>query len=240
MSKQQVQELQLGGVPRADLLPASAREAIRRRPIVRRLVIGVIGLAVVVLVAIAGATVYAITAQMQLDAERQRSETLLAQQLEFAEAKEIADGLAEGESARIGVMATEVDWRDLYAEIRASLPTGIILDSLDGSVEASVVADESSEGAVEEETDPLRQESVGSIVITATSSTVPDVQAWLDALASLTGFAGIAPPTTVTGNPETGYTVSIEVLIDEGAYIERFAPDSEVGGSDGSTGEGDE
>lgn len=237
MSKQQVQELQLGGVPRADLLPASAREAIRRRPIVRRLVIGVIGMAAVIVLAIVAATVYDITAQVQLQAERDRSETLLAQQLEFAEAKAISDGVAEGEAARLGVMATEVDWLDLSNEIRATLPTGIILDSVDGKVLESIADEEGGEGSAEESDDPLRQQSVGSIVITATSETVPDVQAWLDALASLTGFAGIAPPTTVTGAPDTGYTVSIEVLINEGAYIERFVDES-AGEGDASS-EGD-
>ncbi len=238
MSKQQVNELRLGAVPRADLLPISAREAIRRRPIVRRLIAGVIGVAAVTVLGIAGATVYDITAQVQLQAERDRSETLLAQQLEFAEAKALSDGVAEGETARVGVMATEVDWLDLYSEIRASLPTGIILDSVDGTVLESIVEEDASEGSGEDGEDPLRQESVGSIVITATSATVPDVQAWLDALASLTGFAGIAPPTTVTGSPDTGYTVSIEVLINEGAYIERFSEEPD-GADAGTTDEGD-
>lgn len=238
MSKQQVNELRLGAVPRADLLPVAAREAIRRRPIVRRLIAGVIGVAAVTVLAIAGATVYDITAQVQLQAERDRSETLLAQQLEFAEAKALSDGVAEGETARVGVMATEVDWLDLYTEIRASLPTGIILDSVDGTVLESIVEEDASEGSGEDGEDPLRQESVGSIVITATSATVPDVQAWLDALASLTGFAGIAPPTTVTGSPDTGYTVSIEVLINEGAYIERFGEEPD-GADAGTTDEGD-
>lgn len=223
MSKQQFEALRLGGTPRADLLPAAARDAIRRRPIVRRLIVGVIGVGLVMVLAVAGATVYAITAQVQLDAERERSETLLAQQLEFAEAKAIADGLAEGEAARIGVMSTEVDWNDVYAEIRASLPDGIILDSLDGTVSAGISeAEGTAAGGDEQNPDPLRQDSVGSIAITATSKTVPDVEAWLDALTALTGFAGIAPPVTVTGGPETGYTVSIQVLVNEEAYIERF------------------
>ena len=228
MSKQQVQELQLGGVPRADLLPPAAREAIRRRPIVRRLVIGVIGLAAVVLLGVIAASVYDISAQVQLQAERDRSETLLAQQLEFAEAKAISDGVAEGEAARAGVMATEVDWLDLTNEIRATVPTGIILDSVDGAVLDSIAEEEGTGDPAEESEDPLREQSVGSVVITATSATVPDVQAWLDALASIRGFAGIAFPNSVVGSPDTGYTVSIEVLINEGAYIERFVDDPEA------------
>lgn len=222
MTKQQPQTLVMGGVPRADLLPAVAREAIRRRPIVRRIVIGIGVLALVVIVAVAGATVFSITALAQLQAERDRSEVLLAQQLEFAEAKAISDGLAEGEAARLGVMATEVDWLDLYNEIKATVPSGIILDSVNGAITESIADDESagsSDGATGQ---PLREQSVGSVVITATSATVPDVQAWLDALASVTGYAGIAFPNSVVGSPDTGYTVSIEVLINESAYIERF------------------
>lgn len=220
MSKQQLETLQLGGFPRADLLPAAARDAVRRRPIVRRLVLGLVGLILVVVLAVVGATLLALVAQSQLDAERSRSETLLAQQLEFAEARTVDASIGEIETSRVVGTATEADWDALIAEIRATLPVGVALTSVDGSI--SGVPGEDQQG----EQVPLREVSVGSFLINATSPTVPDVQAWLEDLEGLTGFAGIAPPSTVSGDEGSGFSVTIEVLLNEEAYLGRFVEDA--------------
>lgn len=231
MSKQQLDTLQIGGVPRADLLPSAARDAIRRRPIVRRLVLGIIGLALVVLLAVAGATVFSFAAQAQLQAERDRSDALLAQQLEFAEAGAIDAALKEASASRRGVTSQEIDWEALLAEVRATLPAGVLLVSVDGELTAieSVGPASAEAGGETTEPEPLRQDSVASIRINATSPTVPDVEAWLADLETVTGFAGIAPPTSVVGSEGASYTVTIEFLLNEEAYLGRFAPASEEG-----------
>ena len=56
MSRKAEDVIEIGGLARADLLPASVREAIKRRPVVRRLVALVLLVAVVVAAAVAGAT----------------------------------------------------------------------------------------------------------------------------------------------------------------------------------------
>lgn len=230
MSKQQTEALRLGGVPRADLLPASARDAIKRRPIVRRLVLGVIGIVVVVALAVAAATAYAITSQLQLDAERQRTESLLAQQLEFAEARAIDAAVTETTQSRIAATSAEIDWEKLLAEVRATLPPGVLLVSVDGELTApdSVGAAGGDGGGAEGEGEPLRQDSISSIRINATSPSVPDVEAWLDDLESVTGFAGIAPPVSVIGSEGASYTVTIEFLLNTEAYLGRYAPQTET------------
>lgn len=230
MSKQQTGALRLGGVPRADLLPASARDAIKRRPIVRRLILGVIGIVVVVALAVAAATAYAITSQLQLDAERQRTESLLAQQLEFAEARAIDAAVTETTQSRIAATSAEIDWEKLLAEVRATLPPGVLLVSVDGELTApdSVGAAGGDGGGAEGEGEPLRQDSISSIRINATSPSVPDVEAWLDDLESVTGFAGIAPPVSVIGSEGASYTVTIEFLLNTEAYLGRYAPETET------------
>lgn len=227
MSKQQIETLEMGSVPRADLLPAAARNAIRRRPIVRRLILGLILLALVVVLAVAGATVVSLAAQGQLQAERDRSEMLLAQQLEFVEARAIDAALTEATNSRIAVTSVEIDWESLLAEVRSTLPPGVLLVSVDGVI---IDGDSPDAGGEEGETDgepePLRQDSVASISISATSPTVPDVEAWLADLESVTGFAGIAPPTSVVGSEGASYTVTIEFLLNEEAFIGRYAGES--------------
>lgn len=227
MSKQQVETLQLGGTPRADLLPPAAREAIHRRPIVRRLIVGIILLALVVVVAVAGATVFAFLAQAELQAERERSELLIAQQQEFAEARAIDAALTEATNSRLAVTSVEIDWESLLAEIRATLPEGVLLVSVDSVItDGDSPAADAADGDSEEEPVPLRQDSVASVSISATSPTVPDVEAWLADLESVTGFAGIAPPTSVVGSEGASYTVTIEFLLNEEAFLGRYAPES--------------
>lgn len=227
MSKQQIESLQLGGTPRADLLPPSAREAIRRRPIVRRLVLAVSALALVVVLAVAGATVLSFFAQARLQAERDRSELLLAQQLEFAEARAIDAALTEATNSRRAVTSVEIDWESLLAEVRSTLPAGVLLVSVDGEITDGGAPRATAEGGgAEGEPEPLRQDSVASIRINATSPTVPDVEAWLADLEGVTGFAGIAPPTSVVGSEGASYTVTIEFLLNEEAFLGRYAPET--------------
>lgn len=226
-----------GGPPRADLLPVTTREAIRRRPIVRRLIVAVALVALVTVLAIAGVSLLAAVAAVRLSEERARSESLLAAQLEFADARAVAGAIDETTAARAFGTRYEADWNALLEEIRDTLPTGVTLTSVAGRLSGSLLGDSTADLTATEQ-DPLRGVSIGSFSIQASSPTVPDVEAWLGRLESITGFAGIAPPTTVAGGANEGYAVKIQVLIDEGVFIGRFAQENDEAGAD-SQGEAD-
>lgn len=231
MSKKIVETLAVGSLPRVDLLPAATKDAIRRRPIVRRLVVGVVAVALATLLAVAGASLLALIAGDRLQAERERSESLLAAQLEFAEARAVANALDEATAAQTLGTQYEADWNALLEEIKATLPEGVTLRSVQGKLSEALLAGTGDEQGVVNEI-PLRGASVGSFVIEAGSENVPDVEAWLGRLEGITGFAGIAPPTSVNGGVNEGYVVKIEVLIDEGIFIGRFAAIPDETGSD--------
>lgn len=227
----------IGGFPRVDLLPAATKDAIRRRPIVRRLIIGVAVVALASLLAVAGASLLAVIAAGRLADERARSESLLAAQLEFADARAVAGAIDETTAAQAFGTRHEADWNALLEEIRATLPAGVTLTSVAGRLSETLLVGGVDDPATVEQ-DPLRGASVGSFTIQAGSQTVPDVEAWLGRLEGITGFAGIAPPTTVTGGANEGYAVKIEVLINADIFIGRFAEES-AESADGSDGEGD-
>jgi Tfp pilus assembly protein PilN len=218
--------LVLGGRPQVDLLPVAEREAIRRRPVVRRLISGVITVALLVIAAVVAANIFVVSVNEQVEAEQFRSQELLAQQLEFTEVAQMRGALAEAEAARGVATATEIDWQALLAEIRAALPDGVSLESVNarvttpgslGSTQADLLNPDGTTGP-----QPLREDSVASIRIIALSPTVPEVEVWLDRLESVTGFAGIAPPVSVVSREGTIYGVTIEVLLNETAYLGRF------------------
>ena len=215
--------LTAGGIPRADLLPPEIRAAYRGKAVVRMLVILAVAVAVVVAGGVGYATIRSITSQAVLQLERDRSLDLLARQLDYAEARQIANKVDTAIAARAIGTATEIDWRAYLDEVSSTLPAGVSLTKL---VIAPVVAGVGGEGAAIAK-NPLQQAAVATITITATSVTVPDVEAWLNDLAGITGFAGIAPPATVAGSPTVGYVVGLELLVNDKAYLLRFQNDEE-------------
>lgn len=217
MSRKEEQTIVVGAIPRADLLPVAVKESIKRRPIVRRLVVLVAFVLILTLGAVAGATYLAVAAQQALSDEQARSEQLLASQLEFAEARQVSNDVDETVAAQQVATLTEPDWSALLGEIRATLPPGVLLTAVTGTLSPTEP----------EEEIPLRQDSVGSFSISAISDTVPNVEAWIAELESITGFAGIAPPVSVQGGSGAVYTVDIEVLINTDVFINRFAPEPE-------------
>ena len=214
--------LTVGGAPRADLLPPEVRAAYKGKAVVRMLVILVVTVAVIVAGGVGYATIRSITSQALLQLERDRSLDLLARQFDYAEAKQIANKVDAAIAARAVATATDIDWRAYLDEVGATLPSGVELTQL---VISPVVAGEEVGASDAPTENPLQQAAVATITITATSLTVPDVEAWFDDLAGVTGFAGIAPPATVAGSPAEGYVVGLELLVNDEAYLTRFPND---------------
>ena len=207
--------LVVGGIPRADLLPPEIKAEYKGKAVVRMLAIFVVVVAFVVAGGVGFATMSSISSQLSLQLERDRSLELVARQLDFADAKQTADQVDAATAARALGTATEIDWRAYLDEVSSTLPDGVGLTKL---VIAPVVVTEGAE-SVE---NPLQQAAVATITITATSATVPDVEAWFNDLAGITGFAGIAPPATVAGSPTEGYIVGLQLLVNDEAYLARF------------------
>ncbi|SFN93107.1 hypothetical protein [Mycetocola miduiensis] len=214
-------DLTLGGIPRADLLPPEVRSEQRGKALVRKLLAGLIVLAVIVIGGFAYATVRSVTAGVQLAVERARTDALLAEQLKYADARRVDNAIALAISAREVGMATEIDWEAYLDEINATIPTGISLTSI------RVDSISPAEALVAPEA-PLQGESVATISIEATSTTVPEVETWLNRLADVTGYAGIAPPVKVDGNEQAGFVVGIQVQVNEEAFTGRFAEETEA------------
>lgn len=219
--------LAIGGFPAADLLPPLERIRLRQRAAIRGMLRAMLVLAVLTGVATLGVSGLALDAELRLQGERDRSAALLAAQLEYAEVQAKQGVLVEVSNARTGVTAGELDWSALLAEIRGVLPAGVTVVAVDGRLTATDVFGALPAGETgPAEPEPLRQDSIGSFRLTASSPTVPDIKAWLASLETLTGFAGIAPPASVVEAQDGSYTVTIEVLLNTDAYLGRFAPDA--------------
>ncbi|WP_167138265.1 PilN domain-containing protein [Diaminobutyricimonas sp. TR449] len=209
------QGLVIGGEPRVDLLPPSIREARRTKSVVRMLVAAVVVVAILVVAGVGFAVIRSVSAGVALSVEQNRTNSLLAEQTQYADARSISRQIDEAKIALALGTATEIDWRAYLEEVNATLPPGVTLTSV--TVDSVSPADTLPAAEA-----PLQEDWVASLTIEATSLTVPDVKTWLENLEGLTGFAGVAPPVTVSGTPESGYVASIQINVNDKAYTLRF------------------
>lgn len=114
--------------PRVQLLPplVKQREKARRT---RRLLAFVIVVSIgVALAGVAFGYLRMVQAESALAAERLRTEQILAEQAEYAEAAQKAALVAASEQAQLQVTSNEIDWLELLTEIGKYVPEGAAID----------------------------------------------------------------------------------------------------------------
>ena len=210
--------LVLGGVPRADLLPPEVGLAAKARSLRRGLSMLVVAAMVVVGVGYGLATLRASQTQQQLDAENARTASLLAEQAKYVEVRSVNNRLKVTTAARQVGASTEINWQAYLQSIQASLPAGTSITTFKATSGSPLVA-------FAPPTVPLQGERIAELAFSATSPSLPDVQAWLDALTTLKGFVD-ASPGTVTLASGGVYQVTITMHINEGALANRYADDA--------------
>lgn len=206
----------IGGPPSANLLPPEVGIAAKGRAM-RRNATGLILLVVVIVIAAyAGASFLAMGAQAQLDAANERTQSLIAEQGKYTEVKQVTNMLATATAARQVGTSTEIDWKAYLTDIQNSLPAGTLVTNV--VAETATPFTDFAQPSV-----PLQGDRIGELSFTAVSGSLPDVEAWLDKLSTLTGYVD-ASPGSVTLNEDKTYQVSITMHISKDALLLRFAP----------------
>ncbi|MEJ3404467.1 hypothetical protein WDJ51_06960 [Rathayibacter sp. YIM 133350] len=204
-----------GGEPRVSLLPVEVLKARNAKAIRRRLRLGVIGVAAVVVLATILATAFAIQAQMQLTAAQERTTDLLAQQATFSDVRQVQQQVELTRAAQQVGGSTEVDWKAYLESVRSTLPGSVTITSVD--------VDSASPMAVySQPTEPLQGARIATLSFSAESSTLPDVPTWLTSLAQLPGFADALPDSVTLDETSGVYTVAITMHVNDAAFTHRF------------------
>lgn len=207
--------LVIGGPAQANLLPPEVGAAAQGRAM-RRNAIALIVLAVLVVIAgYAGAAVLAIAAQGQLDTANQRTQELIAQQGKYVEVKQVTSLLATATAAQQVGMSTEIDWKAYLTDIQNSLPTGTLVTNFVAETATPLVA-------FNQPSVPLQGDRIGELTFTATSQSLPDVEAWLQALSKLHGYVDASPGSISLNTDATLYQVTITMHINQDALLLRF------------------
>jgi hypothetical protein len=218
MSKSAVPDiLTVGPEPRASLLPPEVIADRKAKSTRRSLGFGVLGVLLLVVLAIGGASLLAVQAQGQLADAQARTVTLLAQQHRYIEVRQVQDQVTLVQAAQQVGASTEIDWKDYLTKVQATLPANVTINTvnLDSATPLAVYT---------QSTAALQGERVATLSFNATSPTLPEVPVWLKSLATLPGFADATPGSVSLDTKTNLYSASVTLHINEAAFDGRFAP----------------
>jgi hypothetical protein len=207
-------DLVLGGESRADLLPREVRMQRKVKVVRRRLGFFVILLIVVMLGATALARSLADQAQANLAIEQANTRSLMMMQHKYVEVRKVQQQIELIQAAEQVGAATEINWEQYLGAVQSTLPANVSLDTIN-------IDSITPFSAYSQATAPLQGARVATLTFTAKSSTLPQVPTWLDALATLPGYAD-ASPGSVTRDETGAYSVSITLHINQAAFTNRL------------------
>lgn len=207
--------LMIGGPARANLLPPEVGAAAQGKIVRRNAIVIVIFALIVAILGYVGATVLATSAQVGLDAAKERTTDLISQQTKYSEVKQVTSMLASAAAARQVGMSTEIDWKKYLTDIQKSLPAGTDVTNVVAETATPLVS-------FNQPVVPLQGDRIGELKFTATSQSLPDVQQWLEALTALPGYVDASPGSVTLSEETAQYEVTITLHIDKDALLNRF------------------
>ncbi|WP_166868749.1 hypothetical protein [Salinibacterium sp. ZJ70] len=213
--------------PRVDLLPPEITVDNRRRSARRGMRVVIIAVALITLLAVAGAWYLESQARAEQARLERDAQVLLLAQGEFAETRSVLRGITETEAAvRVGG-STDIDWADYIRRLQGLLPADVVLTTV--SIDAGGPL-----AAYEQSTVPLERPRIATLVFSAESPGVPSIPNWINSLTALPGFAD-ASPSGLTHQGEV-FTGTVTMHINTDAYSHHFVPEETAD----ATAEGDD
>jgi Tfp pilus assembly protein PilN len=163
----------------------------------------------------AGASVLALVEQAKLDAANVRTDQLVQEQSKYFEVQRVNSMLAAANAAQQVGTSTEIDWKAYLVSIQKSLPSGTLVTNVAADTATPIL--DFVQPLV-----PLQGDRIGELRFTATSTSLPDVEKWLEALAKLTGYVDATPGSVTLNSQAALYEVTITMHINADALLLRF------------------
>jgi hypothetical protein len=206
--------LQVGGEPRANLLPPEVQERVKAAKI-RRL----LGVLVALSVVVAGggyslAALNAAAVEGQVTAAQQKTAGLLAQQQKYSAAVVASSQVAMAKTTETTGAASEVQWAALYKSLAKLLDPGVTIASGNFSSPASWDTPLSITG-------PWRYPHVAVVTLTLNSSSPTAGADFVQAASALPSYADATVDSIK--NTTSSYTTTITLELNSKIYSNRFA-----------------
>jgi hypothetical protein len=203
----------VGREPRVDLLPTEVHVDRRERAVARRAWLGVVVVVAIVALGAGGAVLNAARSQSDLVQAQSETTSVLQAQLKYSEVRKIESQMNLIKAGQAVGGSTEIDWATYVAALEVSLPAGVTISDL--SVQSSSPLQSFDQSAT-----PLQGTRVATIQISVSSTQIPSVPDWTDALKSLTGYVD-SNISSISGDSGQ-YTASITVHINKKAFDKKY------------------
>ncbi len=209
------QTLLIGGESRVDLLPPEVRQGRKAKVVHRRLGFVVFLILILMVGVTALVRAQAQQAQVDLSIAQANTQSLLLQQRKYIEVRKIQQEVDLIQAAEQVGTSTEINWEQYLTSVQATLPLNVTLDTIN-------IDSATPFASYTQATAPLQGARIATLSFTAKSSTLPQVPTWLNALATLPGYAD-ASPGSVTRDSTGAYSVNITMHINQAVFTNRFA-----------------
>jgi Tfp pilus assembly protein PilN len=166
-------------VPKVNLLPPEILQTRRLAGLKRTLAGAVVAVVLLCGGAIVWAQAGASAAQDDLDAAQARGAALRAEQARYASVPKLLNVIQAAGAARERAMSQDVLWYGFLSDLSVVTPKGVTLNGLQASMDKTAPTN-----------NPLVPTGLGTVTFTGTAEHVPDVAAWLDAVAHIRGLDG--------------------------------------------------
>ncbi|MDJ0334132.1 hypothetical protein QMG83_02725 [Salinibacterium sp. G-O1] len=213
--KQSSARLVVGGPAHANLLPPEVGIAARARAMRRTASVLVVLSVALVLASVVAVSVLALVEDAKLDAANARTDQLVQEQAQYSEVLRVKGMLEAASAAQLVGTSTEIDWKSYLVNIQNSLPEGTLVTNVSAETATPIV--DFVQPSV-----PLQGDRIGELRFTATSTSLPNVEAWLVALSTLTGYVDASPGSVTLDEESLTYQVTITMHINTDALLLRF------------------
>jgi hypothetical protein len=208
--------LQVGGEPRADLLPPEVHEQARGRRLRRLLAVVIVVAVIVVGVAFAAASLDAAAQQTALVTAQQQTATLLTEQQKYVSAQALTTQVQVTQATQQTGGASEILWSPLYTSLKALLPSGATIVA--GTFKAPSAWDPplTLQG-------PSRYPHIATLVLVVESSTPIAGADMLTKLSTLPSYTDATIDSSTINKSSNTYFTGFTIDLNDKALSNRFS-----------------
>jgi hypothetical protein len=203
----------IAGEPRIDFLPPEIRQKKAGRRTIRSLAMLLAAVLALCVVAYAGVTTLAVTAQASLSTEQDRTQQLLREQAQYSEVRSLQQTLDSTKQARVVASGNEIMWKPLMERVESTIPANLGI--------MQVTIDSYAVGETPPVLEDLQLPYQASIEMMVLFDTVDTVAVWSDALLALPEVSNIAFGGVVL-NDAGLYESIIVIHVDESVFERRY------------------
>jgi Tfp pilus assembly protein PilN len=213
-AKSSSDSLVVGGIPRVHLLPPEIEIQKKGRAQRRRVLVALFVVIVLVVVGFGASTFSLVSANAALATQQARASAFSMASAKYSKVVQIEGQMSEVKLAEKLASVGEIDWQPYIAELTKTLPAGMTITTLAGSLD-------STDAQAATTTTPLAATHVATVKITAKASSMT-ISDWLENLRTVKGVVDVNPGAVTLDPAGTTYNVDVTVLVNSKALSNRF------------------